>query len=152
MPAGIPKIEIKFILDADGILTVKATELRSNVETQMEIKSAYGISEEDMARMLIDSLQNAESDMKAKALLESINEANNIVMATDRFLEQNKNALSEEQVTQILALKAELQASTKGENKDSVEAAMQAINVYTEPLAHEALDRNIGKALKETKL
>ncbi len=152
MPAGIPKIEIKFILDADGILTVKATELRSNVETQMEIKSAYGISEEDMARMLIDSLQNAESDMKAKALLESINEANNIVMATDRFLEQNKDALSEEQVTQILALKAELQASTKGENKDSVEAAMQAINVYTEPLAHEALDRNIGKALKETKL
>ena len=151
MPAGIPKIEIKFILDADGILTVKATELRSNVETQMEIKSAYGISEEDMARMLIDSLQNAESDMKAKALLESINEANNIVMATDRFLEQNKDALSE-QVTQILALKAELQASTKGENKDSVEAAMQAINVYTEPLAHEALDRNIGKALKETKL
>ena len=90
--------------------------------------------------------------MKAKALLESINEANNIVMATDRFLEQNKDALSEEQVTQILALKAELQASTKGENKDSVEAAMQAINVYTEPLAHEALDRNIGKALKETKL
>lgn len=152
MPAGIPKIEIKFILDADGILTVKATELRSNVETQMEIRSAYGISEEDMARMLIDSIQNAESDMKSKALLESINEANNIIMATDRFLEQNKDALSEEQVRQIKALKQELQATTKGENKDTVEAAMQAINTYTEPLAHEALDRNIGKALKETKL
>ena len=152
MPAGIPKIEIKFILDADGILTVKATELRSNVETQMEIKSAYGISEEDMARMLIDSLQNAESDMKAKALLESINEANNIIMATDRFLEQNKDALSDKQVAQILALKEELQSSTKSESKDNVEAAMQAINVYTEPLAHEALDRNIGKALKETKV
>lgn len=152
MPAGIPKIEIKFILDADGILTVKATELRSNVETQMEIKSAYGISEEDMARMLIDSLQNAESDMKAKALLESINEANNIIMATDRFLEQNKDALSEKQITAILALKADLQSSAKGDSKDNVEAAMQAINVYTEPLAHEALDRNIGKALKETKV
>jgi len=86
MPAGIPKIEIKFILDADGILTVKAAELRSNTETQMEIRSAYGISEEDMARMLIDSLQNAEDDMKAKALLESVNEANNILLATDRFL------------------------------------------------------------------
>ena len=152
MPAGIPKIEIKFILDADGILTVKATELRSNVETQMEIKSAYGISEEDMARMLIDSLQNAESDMKAKALLESINEANNIIMATDRFLEQNRDALTEKQVTAILALKADLQSSAKGDSKDNVEAAMQAINVYTEPLAHEALDRNIGKALKETKV
>ena len=152
MPAGIPKIEIKFILDADGILTVKATELRSNVETQMEIKSAYGISEEDMARMLIDSLQNAKSDMKAKALLESINEANNILLATDRFLEQNNEALTEEQVSKILSLKKSLLASIKEESKDVIEAAMQAINIYTEPLAHEALDRNIGKALKDSKV
>ena len=152
MPAGIPKIEIKFILDADGILTVKAAELRSNTETQMEIRSAYGISEEDMARMLIDSLQNAEDDMKAKALLESVNEANNILLATDRFLDQNKEALTEEQISQILQLKESLQASTKGDNKDVIESAMQAMNQYTEPLAHEALDRNIGKALKETKL
>ncbi len=152
MPAGIPKIEIKFILDADGILTVKASELRSNVETQMEIRSAYGISEEDMARMLIDSLQNAESDMKTKALLESINEANNILLATDRFLEQNKSALKEDQVSQIIELKEELLASTKGDSKDKIEAAMQAMNTYTEPLAHEALDRNIGKALKDSKV
>ena len=152
MPAGIPKIEIKFILDADGILTVKATELRSNVETQMEIRSAYGISEEDMARMLIDSLQNAESDMKAKALLESINEANNILLATDRFLEQNKEALTEEQVQQILTLKNDLKTTTTGNDKDKVEAAMKNMNQYTEPLAHEALDRNIGKALKDSKV
>lgn len=152
MPAGIPKIEIKFILDADGILTVKATELRSGVETQMEIKSAYGISEEDMARMLIDSLQNAESDMKAKGLLESINEANNIIMATDRFIEQNREALTKKQISNILSLQSELQLSTKGDSKDKIESAMKAMNEYTEPLAHEALDRNIGKALKETKL
>ena len=152
MPAGIPKIEIKFILDADGILTVKATELRSNVETQMEIRSAYGISEEDMARMLIDSLQNAESDMKTKALLESINEANNILLATDRFIEQNKDALTSEQISKINELKEDLQITTKGESKDAIETSMQAMNLYTAPLAHEALDRNIGNALKETKV
>ena len=152
MPAGIPNIEIKFILDADGILTVKATELRSNVETQMEIRSAYGISEEDMARMLIDSLQNAESDLKTKALLEAINEANNIILATNRFIEQNKEALTAEQVSEIIRLKEDLEATTQGENKDAIEASMQAINIYTAPLAHEALDRNIGKALKETKV
>lgn len=152
MPAGIPKIEIKFILDADGILTVKASELRSNVETQMEIRSAYGISEEDMARMLIDSLQNAESDMKTKALLESINEANNILLATDRFLEQNKTALTENQISQIILLKDNLLASTNGDDKNEIESAMQAMNQYTEPLAHEALDRNIGKALKDSKV
>lgn len=152
MPAGIPKIEIKFILDADGILTVKATELRSNVETQMEIRSAYGISEEDMARMLIDSLQNAESDMKTKALLESVNEANNIILATNRFIDQNKDALTEEQINKITKLKNELQAAAKSDSKDKIESAMQIMNEYTAPLAHEALDRNIGKALKETKI
>ena len=152
MPAGIPKIEIKFILDADGILTVKATELRSNVETQMEIRSAYRISEEDMARMLIDSLQNAESDMQTKGLLESINEANNILLAAQRFIEQNKDALTEEQISKINLLKEDLLASTQGDSKDVIEASMQALNLYTAPLAHEALDRNIGKALKETKV
>ncbi|MDA9263312.1 Fe-S protein assembly chaperone HscA [Saprospiraceae bacterium] len=152
MPAGIPKIEIKFILDADGILTVKATELRSNVETQMEIRSAYGISEEDMARMLIDSLQNAESDMQTKGLLESINEANNILLAAQRFIEQNKDALTIEQISKINLLKEDLLATTQGDSKDVIEASMQAMNLYTAPLAHEALDRNIGKALKETKM
>ena len=152
MPAGIPKIEIKFILDADGILTVKATELRSNVETQMEIRSAYGISEEDMARMLIDSLQNAESDMQTKGLLESINEANNILLAAQRFIEQNKDALTIEQISKIILLKKDLLATTQGDSKDVIEASMQAMNLYTAPLAHEALDRNIGKALKETKV
>ena len=152
MPAGIPKIEIKFILDADGILTVKATELRSNVETQMEIRSAYGISEEDMAKMLIDSLQNAESDMQTKGLLESINEANNILLAAQRFIEQNKDALTIEQISKINLLKEDLLATTQGDSKDVIEASMQAMNLYTAPLAHEALDRNIGKALKETKM
>ncbi len=152
MPAGIPKIEIKFILDADGILTVKATELRSNVETQMEIRSAYGISEEDMARMLIDSLQNAEADMQTKGLLESINEANNILLAAQRFIEQNKDALTVEQISKINLLKEDLLATTHGDSKDVIEASMQAMNLYTAPLAHEALDRNIGKALKETKV
>ena len=152
MPAGIPKIEIKFILDADGILTVKATELRSNVETQMEIRSAYGISEEDMAKMLIDSLQNAESDMQTKGLLESINEANNILLAAQRFIEQNKDALTVEQISKINLLKEDLLATTHGDSKDVIEASMQAMNLYTAPLAHEALDRNIGKALKETKV
>ena len=80
MPAGIPKIEIQFILNADGILKVKAMELRSNIETEVEIRSQYGLSEEEMGKMLLESIQNAESDMKVRALLESRNEANNICL------------------------------------------------------------------------
>lgn len=152
MPAGLPKIEVGFILDADGILTVKAKELRSDVATQMEIRSTYGISEEDMARMLIDSIQNAEKDMKKKALLEAINEANNIMLAVDRFIDQNESALSTEQVHTIRELQKELKATTEREDKDAIERAMNDMNEYTKPLAHEALDRNIAKALKDTEL
>jgi len=88
MPAGLPKLEIIFAINADGILTVSAKELRSGVAQKIEIKSQYGISEEDMAKMLMDSLNNAEADLKIRALLEARNEGNNVVLATQKFLEQ----------------------------------------------------------------
>ncbi|MEZ4956027.1 MAG: Fe-S protein assembly chaperone HscA [Saprospiraceae bacterium] len=68
MPAGLPKIEIHFIINADGILKVKAKELRSGTEQAIDIRPQYGITEEEMAKMLIDSIQNAEDDMAARGL------------------------------------------------------------------------------------
>ncbi|HND73717.1 MAG TPA: Fe-S protein assembly chaperone HscA, partial [Saprospiraceae bacterium] len=89
MPAGLPKIEVVFKVDADGILLVKAREERSNTETQVEIKAQYGISEEEMALMLLDSIKNAKEDVKIKALIEARNEANNIILSTEKFLNQH---------------------------------------------------------------
>ena len=68
------------------------------------------------------------------------------------FIEQNKDALTVEQISKINVLKEDLLATTQGDSKDVIEASMEAMNLYTAPLAHEALDRNIGKALKETKV
>ena len=109
MPAGLPKIEIHFILNADGILKVKAQELRSKVEQEIEIRSQYGLSDEEMAKMLIDSIQNAEKDMNIRGLLEARNEANNILLSADKFLKQNESILSEEekQTTKKLVLSLE---------------------------------------------
>lgn len=152
MPAGLPKIEIAFILDADGILTVKAKELRSEVETQMEIRSTYGISEEDMARMLLASIQNAEADMQQRGLLEAVNEANNLILSANRFVEQNKAHFSQEQFDEIFRLRDVLQSAVDGKDKDLIQQAMTALNEYTAPLAHQALDLNIGEALKDTEV
>lgn len=152
MAAGIPKIEVAFILDADGILTVRAKELRSNVETSVEIKSTYGISEEEMALMLIDSIKNAEEDVKKRALLESINEANNVTLATDKFLIQNQAILTAEEIETTTLLNAALKSSVKSGTKDDIEAAMKRLNDYSTPLAHKALDVNIGEALKGAKM
>lgn len=152
MPAGIPKIEIHFIVNADGILKVKAKETRSDTKTEVVIKSQYGVSEEDMARMLLDSIQNAEADMKIKVLLEARNEAANILLGVDRFVAQNADLLSEEQSTELSRLKGELDDAKNGENKDTINLAIQKLNEYTAPLAHLAMDKAIQEAMKGKKV
>ena len=133
MPAGIPKIEIQFILNADGILKVKAMELRSNIETEVEIGSQYGLSEEEMRKMLLESIQNAESDMKVRALLEARNEANNIILSSDKFLKQNKEILTAEEFEKTQTLVEDLRTTVKGESKDAINKAMDDLNTYTSP-------------------
>jgi molecular chaperone HscA len=148
MPAGLPKIEVKFVLNADGILKVKAKELRSNVEQEIDIRPSYGISEEDMGRMLLDSLQNAQSDLKIRALIEARNEANNILLSADKFLTQNESILTIEEVERTRLLVAALKDASMGEDKDLINKTMHDLNEYTTPLAHRALDYNIGQAIK----
>lgn len=148
MPAGIPKIEIQFIINADGILKVKAMEKRSEKETSIQINNQYGISEEEMALMLMDSLKFAEADMKVRSLKESINEANNVILASEKFLVQNDSHLSEEEKSNIKSLLEKLRSSTAGTDKDIIENCMNELNEYSRPIAHRALDIAIGEAIK----
>lgn len=152
MAAGLPKIEIHFLLDADGILIVKAKELRSGVEQQVEIRSQYGISEEEMAKMLIESIQNAQGDVAVRALLEARNEANNIILSADRFLQQNTAILTKEEVEETLRLTALLRETVEGEDKDAINVAMENLNAFTNPLAHRAMDAAIITAMKGKKI
>ena len=148
MPAGLPKIEIHFIIDTDGILKVKAKELRSEVEQEIIIRSQYGISEEEMARMLLDAMENAEDDMKIKALKEAENEANNILLASKKFIEQNSQILSDEQIDEINSLCQEIRDNISKRDKDGIQSAIENLNEYTRPLAHQALESVISSSLR----
>lgn len=152
MPMNLPKIEIHFILNADGILTVRAKELRSGVTQQVEMKSAYGISEEEMALMLLDSIQNAKSDMEVRALLEAKNEANNVVRSAEKFIVQNAEILTEDEKINTATLTEELKKAVEGEDKDLINKAMDNLNEFTKPLAHRAMDFNIKQAMAGTKI
>jgi molecular chaperone HscA len=152
MPAGLPKIEVQFILNADGILKVKAKELRSGTEQAIDIKPTYGISEEDMGRMLLDSIQHAQTDMNSRAILEAKNEANHILLSTDKFLEQNKEVLSAEEVGQINALKEALASAANGNDKDLINTAIQNLNEHSAPIAHKVMDIVIRKAMQGQKV
>ncbi len=152
MAAGMPKIDIQFILDADGILRVKASELRSNVETEVQIKSQYGISEEEMALMLKNSIVNAQDDLKKRALIEAQNEGKNVVHHTNKFIEQNINLLTEEEVEGLQKLNTLLNSTIVQGSKDEINKAMDELNDYSAPLAQKALDHNIAIALKGKEL
>ena len=148
MPAGFPKIDIAFYLDADGILRIKAKELRSEVAQEITVKASYGLSDEEMALMLLDSIRNAEGDLKIRALQEARNEGNNIVLASEKFIIQHAAILSDEEKTETAKLAQILRGSISGNDKDVINKAMENLNTFTEPLAHRAMDVTIAEAMK----
>ncbi len=152
MPAGLPKIDIQFLINADGILTVRAKELRSAVEQEIDIRPTYGINEEEMARMLLDSISHAQEDMRIRAVLEARNEAANLLQAGSKFLEQHDALLHEEEKIVTRNLLKELEEATKGEDKDVIHRAIEALNSYTTPLAHRAMDQTIREAMRGKKV
>lgn len=147
MAAGLPKIEVIFRVDADGILIVKAREERSNTETQVEIRAQYGISEEEMALMLLDSIKNAEDDIRAKSLIEARNEANNVILSTEKFLKQHKDFFSNEELEPLRQIRDELLNAVKNSDKDMINDMMHRLDRIARPLAERAMDHTIRESL-----
>jgi molecular chaperone HscA len=152
MPAGIPKVQISFLINSDGILKVKAKELRSDMEQSIEIKPQYGITEEEMARMLLDSIKNASQDMQVRGLLEAINEARHMLLSAERFIAQNHDFLSKAQKESIKRLAGNLEKVLNSGDKDLINKEIQELNEFTKPLAHKAMDKTIKEAISGKKL
>ena len=93
MPAGFPKVEVSFLVNADGILVVKAKELRSGIEQSIEVKPQYGLTDAEVEKMLLDSITHAKDDMQIRALVEAQTEAKQIIDTTSQFITKNKNFL-----------------------------------------------------------
>ena len=147
MAAGIPKIRITFSIDIDGILSVFAEELRSGLEQKITVHSTYGIDEDEMGKMLLDSIEHAEADMHIKALTESRVEAEGIVRSTNKFIDQNKSWLTLEQVNDINNLANQLKKSISATDKNDIVKAMDSLNEFTKPLAQFAMEHAIKTAL-----
>ncbi len=152
MPAGLPKIEIQFLLNADGILKVKALEERSGVEQAIEVKPQYGISEEAMATMLLDSIRHAQEDMEIRGLMEARNEGNSIVLSAAKFLQQHHALLTEAEIAALRSYAESLKAAIEGTDKDRINQAIEALNTFSNPLAHRAMDFTIAEAMQGKKI
>lgn len=148
MPAGLPKVEVSFLVNADGILLVKAKELRSGVEQTIEVKPQYGLTDAEVEKMLLDSITNAKNDMQVRALVEAQTEAKQIMDSTIRFITVNHNFLTQDEIDDTNYVISLLDSVMKSGNKDEIHKIIEQLNAVSKPYAERLMDKAIGIALK----
>ena len=147
MPAGLPKVEVSFLINADGILLVKAKELRSGVEQSIEVTPQYGLTDNQVETMLLDSLTHAQDDIKTRALVEAQTEAGQLIDTTERFITKNAAYLTGEEIEDTQQAIATLQSVAGSGNKDLISEKTEALNNISRPYAERLMDQAVGKAI-----
>jgi len=147
MAAGAARIRVTFTVDADGLLNVAAREQGSGVEAQIDVKPSYGLSDQQIAQMLQDSFSTAQSDMRARALVEARVDADRLVLATRSALQADADLLEPQERVEIDAAMAALQGSAAGDDAAAIEAAGKALAHATEGFAAQRMNRGIARAL-----
>ena len=153
MAAGAARIRVTYQVDADGLLSVSARELRSGVEASITVKPSYGLGDDQIAQMLQDSFKSADVDMKLRALREEQVEAERIVLATQSALDQDGVLLlSESERADIAALLDAVRQQVQGDDHTAIKAAVEALALGTEEFAARRMDRSVRTALAGKKL
>jgi molecular chaperone HscA len=147
MVAGAARIRVSFQVDADGLLSVSAREEVSGVEAAITVKPSYGLSDDEVARMLTESFSTADADMRARSLRESRVEAERMQLATRSALAADGDLLSADEQAAINQLLAALEASRESEDHHQIDAAVEALAKGTEAFAAERMNRGIRQAL-----
>lgn len=147
MNAGAARIRVTLTVDADGLLTVSAQELTSGVETHIEVKPSYGLSDTDITRMLSDGFNHAEKDMRARSLREALVDAQQLLQAADSALIADSDLLTEEQQAEIASLIKALQHVMQSDDVSAIEKATDALSKGTESFAAARMNRSIRDAL-----
>ncbi|MES2633833.1 MAG: Fe-S protein assembly chaperone HscA [Pseudomonadota bacterium] len=148
MAAGAARIRVTFTVDADGLLSVSAKEQMSGVEANIDVKPSYGLSDDQIARMLQESFTTAEQDIKARALAEARVEADRMLIATHSALDADGDLLLAQERQEIAALMEQLRmVASESHEAPVIEAATEALAKGTESFAAERMNHSIQKAL-----
>ena len=147
MAAGMPKIEVTFLIDANGILQVAAREQRTGKATSIEVKPTYGLAEADVERMVEESFQYAEADVSARLLIEARNEADTVLTHVRRALSQGGHLVGEDERRGIASALEALERARAGQDRDLIRDATTALNHATEHLAELMMDAALKGAL-----
>jgi molecular chaperone DnaK (HSP70) len=147
MAAGMPKIEVTFLIDANGILQVAAKELRTGKAAAIEVKPTYGLTDSEVERMVEESYTYAEADVETRLLIEARNEADTVVTHVERALRQAGALASDDDRARIAAALGDLKGVRDGDDRDAIIDATSALNRATEPLAEAMMDAALRGAI-----
>ena len=148
MPAGLPKVEVSFLINADGILQVSAKELRSGVAQSIDIKPQYGLTDEEVEQRLLESITHAKEDIAKRALVEASTEAEQMLSVTEKFMVKNMALLSKDEMTATAVAMQALQLAITMEDKNLIQTKTEELNDLTRPFAERVMDQAISGALK----
>jgi Fe-S protein assembly chaperone HscA len=153
MPAGMPRIGVKFLIDADGILSVSAQEERTGKYQSIEVKPTYGLTDEQVEGMILDSFEYAEADIEARQVIEARNEAELVLNATEKGLrDENISELSNEERAEIHASVTHLQEAMKSDSHTIIREAIDRLSKATQRLAELNMNSAIRVALKDKRV
>ncbi|TAN55736.1 MAG: Fe-S protein assembly chaperone HscA, partial [Magnetospirillum sp.] len=147
MAAGAARIRVTFTVDADGLLTVTATEATTGVEQQVAVKPSYGLTDDEMATMLRDSLVHAKDDMTSRLFAETVVEARRSVLAVQAALKVDSDLLSDDERKDIDGAIERVDRTIASDDRDAVTAAMESLEAATKVFAERRMDRGIRSAL-----
>ena len=156
MPAGAAKVEVSFLIDADGILQVRAKESHTETEQQVEVKPSYGLSEEEISKMLREAVEHAPADIALRRLTEAKTEAQRILAATEKVLGQLRRGqlaispakLKTINVGEVIDALYALRRAASGEDATAIRQQQELLEKATEPLAQEIMNAAVSQALE----
>ncbi len=151
-PAGMPKIEVKFMIDTDGILKVTAIDERTGKEQSIEVKPKYGLTDEEVENMIFAGLKNAKSDIKMRMLAEARTEAESILNIIDKFLKNNSDIITIEESDRVNEYTEQLRSSLKTEDTELIRENTKNLDEGSSEIVHKVMDSALQSALQNRSL
>ena len=152
LPAGVPRIEVTFLIDANGILNVKASDMRTGQSQSIEVKPSYGLSDNEVERMIEDSFKFAQEDVSARKLIEARLDAAALFTTTEKSLAEGGTLIGEKDAAAVRVALAALNAAKEGNDPKAIRARMAELEEAAKPLSVAMLDNSLKRGLQGKKV
>jgi molecular chaperone DnaK len=151
-PAGVPRIEVTFLIDANGILNVKASDMRTGQSQSIEVKPSYGLSDTEVERMIEDSFKFAQEDVSARKMIEARLDADALIATTEKSLSEGGTLVGEEQALAIRNALSSLKAAKEGTDPKAIRSSMADLEQAAKALSVAILNNSLQRSLQGKKV